>query len=256
MPPDSAGLIQPADLFMPSVWYESYFSADYWTYAAAEYTERRTAAEVRYLADVLAEHAPGRRVLDLGCGVGRHAVELARYGFEIVGLDVSAWALEQARAAARTAGVTIELHRVDLLRDRDWPVGKVDAAICVQAFGWGSDYDQARMLRMTRSVLRPDGVLLLDHSNASAILRAYQPESLVEVDGTTFHFLRRYDAVTGRSGGELRVRRPDKSQTVLSDDVRLYQPPEISALLDRAGFTVVRVDGEFVAGSAVGSDTR
>lgn len=254
--PVDRGLVPSAGRLMSSAWYERYFCADYWTYAAAEYTERRTAAEVGYLADVLAEHAPGRRVLDLGCGVGRHAVELARRGFEVVGLDVSAWALEQARAAARTAGVTIQLHRVDLLRGRDWPVGEVDAAICVQAFGWGSEHDQARMLRTIRSVLRPDGVLLLDHSNASAILRAYQPESLVEVAGSTFHFLRRYNALTGRSGGELRVRRSDGSHAVLPDDVRLYQPPEVAALLGRAGFTVARVDGDFVAGGPVEPDTR
>lgn len=252
---DGAQLTQP-DLPLSRPWYERYFCADYWTYAAAEYTERRTAAEVDYLANVLAEHSPAWRVLDLGCGIGRHAVGLAQRGFEVIGLDVSAWALRRARAAARAAGVTVELHRADLLRDRDWRVGTVDAAICVQAFGWGSDDDQSRMLRTLRSMLRPGGLLVLDHSNVSAILRAYQPESLIEVDGTTFHFLRRYDAVTGRSGGELWVRRPDGSQAVYPDDVRLYQPPELSALLGRAGFTVTRVDGEFVARGPVGPDTR
>ncbi len=252
---DGAQLARP-DLRSSRPWYEHYFGADYWTYAADEYTEHRTAAEVDYLANVLAEHSPGRRVLDLGCGIGRHAVGLAQRGFEVIGLDVSDWALQRARAAARTASVMVELHRADLLRDRDWRVGKVDAAICVQAFGWGSDDDQSRMLRIIRSVLRPEGLLVLDHSNVSAILRAYQPQSLVEVHGTTFHFRRRYDAVTGRSGGELRVRRPDGSQAVYPDDVRLYQPPELSALLGQSGFTVARVDGEFVARGPVGPDTR
>ncbi|MGV9539200.1 hypothetical protein ACWDR9_36815, partial [Streptosporangium sandarakinum] len=53
-------------------WYADYFTADYWSFARHEYTAERTAGEVAYLAETLREHAPGRRVLDLGCGVGRH----------------------------------------------------------------------------------------------------------------------------------------------------------------------------------------
>lgn len=241
---------------MPTPWYERYFTADYWTYATAEYSAQRTAAEVDYLAAVLTDHAPGRRVVDLGCGVGRHAIGLARRGFDVVGLDVSAWALRRAGEAARQAGVALDLRRVDLLGSDDWAVGRVSAVICVQAFGWGSDADQLRMLRRIRGVLEPGGVLVLDHSNASAILRMYQAEHRVEVDRTWFHFLRRYDAATGRSGGELRVSRPDGSTSVLPDDVRLYQPPEIRALLYRAGFEVSRVDAEFAPGRRVGMDSR
>ncbi|MGH3995293.1 MAG: class I SAM-dependent methyltransferase, partial [Pseudonocardiaceae bacterium] len=72
-------------------WYERYFGADYWVYATAEYTAERTAAEVSYLASVLRAEAPGRRVLDVGCGTGRHAVALAQRGFDVVGVDVSRW---------------------------------------------------------------------------------------------------------------------------------------------------------------------
>ncbi|WP_157529603.1 bifunctional 2-polyprenyl-6-hydroxyphenol methylase/3-demethylubiquinol 3-O-methyltransferase UbiG, partial [Nocardia sp. NRRL S-836] len=71
-----------------------FFTRDYWVFAAAEYSPARTAAEVSYLASVL---PAGGRVLDLGCGVGRHAHGLARLGFSVVGADVSEWAVEQAR---------------------------------------------------------------------------------------------------------------------------------------------------------------
>lgn len=230
-------------------WYERYFTADYWSYADDEYRPERTAAEVDYLAGVLDRYAPGRRVLDLGCGVGRHAVGLAGRGFAVTGLDISGYALDRAASAAATAGVRLDLRRLDLLGE--WDVPAVDAVVCVQAFGWGSDDDQLALLRRVRRALAPGGVLVLDHSNVLAIAARYAPESRADIGGASFHFVRRYDPVTGRSGGEVRVRRADGTAAVLPDDVRLYQPAEVAGLLDRAGFAVLRTDAEFTEGNPV-----
>lgn len=239
-------------------WYERYFTADYWAYAVAEYDPARTASEVDYLAGVLDADAPGRRVLELCCGMGRHSIGLARRGFEMVGVDVSQYSLTRADAAARDAEVKVTWHRADLLAPWEWAAGTdpFDAVICVQGFGWGEDADQLRVLQRARAVLRPGGVMVLDHSNISAILRMYRSEDAGEVNGHWIHFLRRYDATTGRSSGEVRVRRPDGTNGVIEDDVRMYQPPEVRALLERAGFEVSRVDANFVAGAAVDMDTR
>ncbi|MFY1636203.1 aminotransferase class I/II-fold pyridoxal phosphate-dependent enzyme [Solwaraspora sp. WMMB335] len=243
---------------MPTPWYERYFTADYWTFADDEYTAERTSAEVAYLADVLAAYAPGRRVLDLGCGVGRHAVGLARRGFDVVGVDVSEYALDRAAAAAAAAGVDLELHRADLLgaQPPGWGVAGVDAAICVQAFGWGTDADQLRLLRAVHRLLPADGVLVLDHSNVLAIARHYRDEACADIGGTTFHFQRRYDPATGRSSGRVHVRRSDGSTATLPDDVRLYHPTEVDTLLTRAGFAVARTDADFSPGGAITMDTR
>ena len=235
-------------------WYERYFTADYWAYADEEYTADRTATEVEYLAEVLDKYAPGRRILDLGCGVGRHAVGLARRGFTVVGIDVSEFALSRAAAAAADAGVSLDLRRADLLGT--WDVPTVDAATCVQAFGWGTDDDQLRMLRSVRRVLADDGILILDHTNILAIAGRYAPESHAEIGGATFHFVRRYDPVSGRSSGEVRVRRANGSTAVLPDDVRLYQPAEVAGLITRAGFSTVAVDADFTVGAPATLDRR
>jgi histidinol-phosphate/aromatic aminotransferase/cobyric acid decarboxylase-like protein/precorrin-6B methylase 2 len=237
-------------------WYERYFTADYWVYAGAEYTAERTETEVDYLAAVLDGTAPGRRVLDVGCGVGRHAVGLAHRGFDVIGVDVSSWALSRAAQAASTAGVSLALHQLDALTAPEWPVEPVDAVVCVQAFGWGTDVQQLQMLRALRQRLVPGGVLVLDHSSVSAILRMYSARSMASVAGHTFEFLRHYDPLTGRSSGTLRVCRPDGTAAELPDDVRLYQPPEVAALLVGAGFEVLRADADFRIGAAVTMDTR
>ena len=234
-------------------WYEDYFTADYWAYADAEYTPERTEAEVRYLAAVLSGH---RRVLDLGCGTGRHAIGLARLGFEVTGVDVSDYALRRAAQAAANADVQLRLCRADLLGSDDWGVSPADAVICVQAFGWGSDADQLRMLRTVRRLLLPGGLLVLDHSSILAIARIYQPRAQARVGRAEFTFTREYDPLSGRSGGCVQVRRADGSQAALPDNVRLYTPAEIRWLLTRAGFELTRADADFRIGAPVTIGTR
>ncbi|GII62161.1 hypothetical protein Skr01_22460 [Sphaerisporangium krabiense] len=237
-----------------SRWYTGYFSPDFWSLVRHEYTAARTAGEVAYLVKTLEEHAPGRRVLDLGCGLGRHAVPLAEHGFEVVGVDVSRWALDRAEEAARRAGVPLAVVCADLLERA--PLPEADAAVCLQSFGWGEDEEQRRLLRRVRDRLVPGGLLILDHSSVTGILARYRASDRFEADGAVYEFARSYDAVSGRSRGELRVTRPDGSVARLRDDLRLYQPPEVAAMLRDSGYEIVRADADFTAGSPVEVDTR
>ncbi len=54
--------------------------------------------------------APPLDVLDVGCGNGRHAIELARRGYRVVGIDVAKRFLEEAGGAAKTANVAVEFR--------------------------------------------------------------------------------------------------------------------------------------------------
>src|SRR6476646_4447746 len=68
-----------------------------------------TEQEVAYLWDRLALQ-PWRRVLDVGCGPGRHSLALARRGIDVVGVDHSREFIDLARTAAREEGLNVEFR--------------------------------------------------------------------------------------------------------------------------------------------------
>lgn len=102
---------------------------------------RGTCQEVAFLVDALGLSA-GSTVLDVGCGPGRHAVELAEQGIRVVGVDISERFVAVARDLAEQRGVgdLVQFHRADARKmvgdDRFDGLG-VDAAIslCQGAFG-------------------------------------------------------------------------------------------------------------------------
>lgn len=107
------------------------------------------------------EVGPGGRVLDLGCGEGRHSIAATRAGFRVVGVDYEPLAVQRARKAARAAGVAGITFRVADAFDLPFPDAYFTAVI---DFGLLHSQRKAawpRYLRSLRRVLRPRGFLVL-----------------------------------------------------------------------------------------------
>ncbi|HQN95001.1 MAG TPA: class I SAM-dependent methyltransferase [Thermoanaerobaculales bacterium] len=143
---------------------------------------KSTLAEVDFLLEVL-ELPAGASVLDVGCGTGRHAVELARRGYAVTGIDLSAHMLALAATAAATAGVHVEWLQLDATcfsLER-----RFDAAICLceGAFGLlGAGDDPIEqplaILRNIAASLKPGAMALMTVLNAAKMLRSYQNEDM------------------------------------------------------------------------------
>jgi SAM-dependent methyltransferase len=109
-----------------------------------------TAQEVEFLVDAL-DLGPTTRVLDLGCGPGRHARALAARGIEVVGVDISERFIELARDGAPPSATFVVGDARELAYD-----GEFDAAIslCQGAFGLVPGEDGEVLRRLVRA-LRP-----------------------------------------------------------------------------------------------------
>src|SRR5689334_1899405 len=96
-----------------SVWYEDEgFWRDNYEVMFSDDAFRRAADDIDQVL-ALSGTQP-RRVLDLCCGPGRHAIPLAQKGLEVTGVDFSSFLLDKARENARAADVTPEFVRADM----------------------------------------------------------------------------------------------------------------------------------------------
>ena len=202
-------------------------------------------ADVRYLEAVFRKflRRDARRILDLACGTGNHAIRLARRGHDVLGLDLSTEQLAIARRKAARGRTPIRFVAEDM---RSFDLGSTfDTAICMfGAFGYLLDTrDVLRCLRSVRHHLAPDGVFAFEFWQSSAA-RPEPYQSWFHKVGPEFELVRlseaRYDRRTHRLRVEFRFfafkGRRVRDRFDETHIVRLYRVPEIRSLLRRAGF--------------------
>jgi SAM-dependent methyltransferase len=150
---------------------------------------KATPAEVDQLLELLGL-IDGAKILDLGCGTGRHSLELARRGFQVTGVDRTASFLRFARDVAESEGLDIEFEKADMRSFR-----RAEAFDCVLSLftSFGYFEDQADNLAVLTNVyhsLNHGGSFLLDMMGKEVLARIFVERSWDEEEGV-FHLQER-----------------------------------------------------------------
>ena len=139
----------------PCAWYADFFTELPNAFWRAATPPELTSTEVDFIVRV-AGLRPGSRVLDVPCGSGRHALELARRGCRVTGQDISAEAIEYARKATADEQLDLDLRLGDM---RTLPTDvRADAAVCLgNSFGYLEHADTRQFLANLAGLTVPGG---------------------------------------------------------------------------------------------------
>ena len=187
--------------------------------------------------------AGARRVLDAGCGTGRHVAALLREGFDAHGADVSEEMLAQARALTGTP------DRFHLWRMGDPPPASLlaapfDALLCLGNV-WPQIMEVDAALAAIRGLLRPGGLVLVG-LKAVEIRRAtkdpYMPLLKRMHEGRPLWFVRFVDFDPSDAAfADFHMVVVGDTMLHRSTRVRVWSPETLSAAFERAGFRDVSV---------------
>ena len=202
-----------------------------------------TAQEVEFLIDAL-DLAPGARVLDVGCGPGRHARALAERGLEVVGVDIAQAFIDLARADAPAGARFERMDARDLTFDAEF-----DAAIslCQGAFGLVGGPAAADRADGPSVADRTDGPAWSDPDGEvlAGMARAVRPGGRVAVSAFSAYFQVRYledfdtfDADLGVNHERTRVRDVPGAELEVDLWTSCFTPRELRLLASASGLGV------------------
>jgi SAM-dependent methyltransferase len=239
-------------------WYEEFFGEDYMRFhlRGGEWLDERTVPQCDFVVSAL-ELQPGARVLDLCCGQGRHAVELAKRGFRVTGFDLSEYLLGLARDCADEAEVACEFVRGDM-REIPWD-SEFDAVVNLYtAFGYlESDEEDERVLHAVRRALRPGGLFLSDQPSRerTSSWLGNGRKDWWEGDGHIVLDEEEWDVRTSRITMTRTIIAPNGARRQTGFVLRLYSHSEWLAMFRRVGLEWVRSYGNY-DGSDYAHDSR
>lgn len=216
------------------------------TWGPLMFTEQRLAAAVSEVEKIvsLLGIKPGAQVLDLGCGVGRHSLELARRGFHVTGVDRTRSYLDRASKQAQTEGLKVEFVQDDM-RTFCRP-DAFDAAINMYtSFSYFEDPEEDRqvVLNVCRS-LKSGGLFILHTHGKEVLARIFRESDWREENGTLILTRRKVSKNWGWMENHVIILKDDK-RTEFKATHRLYSATEMAALFADCGFIEVYVYGDF-----------
>lgn len=170
-------------------WYKEWFESPLYERIYADRDEREARRLVNWLKNVIPP-AEYPEVLDLGCGRGRHAVNLADEGYHVLGIDLSESAIQKAHKVKEERNLdNVEFEVGDM---RDGVPHSFDAIVNLfTSFGYfEADRENAKIIENVSQMLRPDGVFVLDYFNSFKVRQDYVSEETGTVEDIRYEISR------------------------------------------------------------------
>ena len=219
-------------------WFADWFDTAYYHTLYSNRDEQEAARFIGNLTKKL-KLPKGAKLLDLACGKGRHSITLNKLGFNVLGADLSPNSISIAKKS-KTDGLEF------IVQDMRKPIEnkEFDAVLNLfTSFGYFDDLnDNERVISSVRSMLKNNGIFLIDFMNAEYIIDTLIEKEVKTVNSIEFEIERRYD-------GEhifKDIRFNDRNQVFhFTERVQALKLKHFETLLTNNDFEILRTFGDF-----------
>lgn len=214
-------------------WYEELFENYAESYDKESFTQG-TQGEVDFIEKEI-EFDKSKLILDIGCGTGRHAIELAKRGYKVTGIDLSESQLNKAIEKAKKENLTINFLRADA-RYLDFN-NEFDVVImiCEGAFPlMETDEMNFKILENARNALKPKGKFILTTLNALFPLY-HSIEKFMKEHGFNSKD-HSFDLLTLRETDTVEITDDSGKKKSITSNERYYMPSEMTWYLQSLHF--------------------
>jgi 2-polyprenyl-3-methyl-5-hydroxy-6-metoxy-1,4-benzoquinol methylase len=223
-------------------WYEELFENYAETYETEVYT-KGTIGEIDFIEKEI-KHDKSKKILDIGCGTGRHSIELAKRGYNVTGIDLSECMLEMAKQKAKDAKVKVEFIKADaryLKFEKEFDLALVlcEGGFCLME----TDEMNYMILQSASRSLKDNGKFILNTLNGLFPLFHSVKDFINSnsVDGRSQD--NTFDLMTFREKSVIDVTDDDGNSKKIKCNERYYVPSEMTWLLKSLGFEKVDIYG-------------
>jgi 2-polyprenyl-3-methyl-5-hydroxy-6-metoxy-1,4-benzoquinol methylase len=186
------------------------------------------------------------KIIDIGCGTGRHSIELSKRGYSVTGIDLSASLLERAKEKAKQYGLQIDFLKLDA---RSLPFDKqFDVAIMMCEGGFPlmeTDEMNFEILKNVSQSLKENAKFVFTTLNGLfPIFNSIEEFCASNTDeGNATYHKNTFDLMTFRDFNITKIEDDNGIKKELECNERYYIPSEISWLLKTLGFTKIEIFG-------------
>ncbi len=224
-------------------------------------------AQAEGLQKIFEKHGvhEGARILDLASGIGRISINLAKIGYDVVGVDISPLYLELAEKWALKEGVEdrVRFYRIDgrdaarQLRKKE---EKFDAVINIgTSMGYYGEEDDLRTFMSLRNITGPRALLVIETVNRDYLVKNFQPHSILLLDGIEWHESRKLNLDRSFMENSWKFYRKGRGSLRLLLDIgvshRVYSLHELKKLVELAGWKYLESYGSLRQLTALTTDS-
>lgn len=207
----------------------------------------------------------GGRVLDLGSGLGRISIGLAKLGYDVVGVDISAQYVKLAKKWAEKEGLSknARFYRIDsrkasglatIRKDKFHAI--ISIATSIGFYGQNADL---KIFRQLSKNAKPGAILVIETANRDYLVRHFQDHGIAERDGIIWYDSRRLDLESSFMKNSWKFYRKARGSLQLIAEVpvthRVYSIHELKEMVESTGWSYLESYGSLRSLSRLTSDT-